>query len=243
MAVTTAMSALGLAALLALPGAHHAPAPGPSADDEPVPGADTLHVDLAARTEEERLGPGDRVEYTVRIRNSGPEALPDAQVVQFLPSTMRYVSGTAGAETDGGEAVWTRALEPGERASFRVTAEITGVREGGAHPVTTVCLRPEAGAALASCSSAVHRVYGSVPLAWIAAGLLLVTAAAAGAVAHLRRRGTRRAAPQETGAPAPETVPAAETVPAPEGSGGSVPETVPEAAPDGATVHHLDAHR
>ncbi|MFJ9556416.1 hypothetical protein ACIRPH_21585 [Nocardiopsis sp. NPDC101807] len=197
MAVTTAMSALGLAAMIALPGAHHAPGPGPSADDAAVPGADTLHVSLGTRSDEERLSPGDHVEYTIRVRNSGAGDLPDAEIVQFLPSTMRYVSGSAGTRAGVGEGqvTWTHDLASGERADFRVTGEITGVREGGAHPVTTVCLRPEPGAALAACSSAVHRVHGSAPLAWVLAGLLLLVAAAACAVGYARHRGDRRADP------------------------------------------------
>ena len=229
MAVTTAMSALGLAALIVLPGAHHAPGPGPSSDDGPVQGSESLHVSLESRSDDERLGPGDQVGYTIRVRNSGAEELPEAEVVQFLPPTVRYVSGSAGtrAGVEDGRATWTQDLAPGERASFRVTVQITGVLEDGAHPVTTVCLRPEPGAALAACSSALHRVHGSVSPVWVAAGLLLAVATAAGAAGLLRHRGPRRARP------------------APEAPGDHTPAPAPNVRTltDRATVHELDAHR
>ncbi|MEE2040446.1 hypothetical protein Q8791_24810 [Nocardiopsis sp. CT-R113] len=230
MAVTTAMSALGLAALIALPGAHHAPGPGPSTQDEAVPGAESLHVSLETPSDDERPAPGDHVGYTIRVRNSGAEALPEAEIVQFLPPTVRYVSGSAGtrAAVEDGRVTWTQDLGPGERASFRVTGEITGVLEDGAHPVTTVCLRPEPGAALAACSSAVHRVHATVPLVWVVAGLLLLAVATAvGTVGCLCHPGTRRPRP----APA---VPDNHT-----------PEPAPNvrAFTDEATVYELDAHR
>ncbi|WP_150243718.1 DUF11 domain-containing protein [Nocardiopsis quinghaiensis] len=249
MAAATTVSALGLAALIALPGVHLASGQPARAAEGAVPGADSLHVDLEARTDEERLGPGDRIRYTVRVRNFGTEPLSDAQVVQFLPSTMRYVSGTAGAEAGEGRVTWSRSLEPGERASMRVTGEITGVRDGGAHPVTTVCARPGPGTVLVSCDAALHRVHGTLPLVWVITALAFAASVAlcVGGLVRHRNVGDREPGRHETAAgrergparaPAPAPVAEAEPEPRPgrvrQPMAGPVPEAepVPEAGVD-----------
>ncbi|MBQ1084344.1 MULTISPECIES: DUF11 domain-containing protein [unclassified Nocardiopsis] len=219
MAVPAAVSALGLAALIALPGQPV------QTDDGPVPGAGSLHVTVQERSED-RLRPGDRVEYTVKVRNAGVEALPDARVVQFLPPSMRYVSG-APEGVEEGRAEWVQPLEPGERAALTVVGELTEVPEGAQQPVSTVCLRPAADASLSSCASAVHEVQRVVPMVWVVAGLLAVAAFAIAVGGYLRYRGTRGPRPE------PETPS--------NHSPGSVPNlrTFPGRAP----VYHLDAHR
>lgn len=219
MAVSSAVSAVGLAALIALPGQ---PAPE---DEGPVPGAESLHVTVAERSEE-RLRIGDRVEYTIRVRNAGYEAVPDAQVVQFLPESMRYVSG-APEGVEEGRAVWDRPLEPGQRDVLTVTAEVTTLPERGVQPVSTVCMRPAADARLASCTASVHRVHRVLPMVWAVAGVALVVAIATGVGGYLRYRGTRRprVEPEPPNDHTPEPVPDVDTI------------------PDHAPVYHLDAHR
>ncbi len=219
MALPAAVSALGLAALIALPGQPV------QADEGPVPGAGSLHVTVQ-ETSEERLRPGDRVQYTVKVRNAGHEALPDARVVQFLPPSMRYVSGAPEGVEDG-RAEWVRPLEPGERVVLNVVGELTEVPEGAQQPVSTVCLRPTADAPLSSCASTVHQVQRILPMVWVVAGLLAVAAVAFAVGGYLRYRGTR--------GPRPEPEPPSNHSP------GSVPNlrTFPGRAP----VYQLDAHR
>ncbi|CAL9578844.1 hypothetical protein SUDANB121_05017 [Nocardiopsis dassonvillei] len=223
MGVAAVMSTLGLAALVALPGIQ---APDPPETRELVPGAETLHVTLTGRAEPERLAPGDRVRYTIGVRNSGPGPVPAAEVVHILPPTMRYVTGTEGAEVDGGRVVWTRPLEAGERATFDVTGELTALPAGSGRPVSTVCLRSGADGVLASCASQEHAVLRpAVPL-WAAATAalaVLLALAGGGTALYLRTRGTRPAPPEPSNH-TPGSVPNIRTFP-------------------GATVHHLDAHR
>lgn len=219
MAVPSAVSAVGLAALIALPGQ-------PAPDEEgPVPGAGSLHVTVGERSEE-RLQVGDRVEYTIRVRNAGYEAVPDAQIVQFLPKSMRYVSGVPEGVEEG-RAVWERPLEPGQRDVLTVTAEVTALPERGVQPVSTVCMRPASDARLASCTASVHRVHHEPPMVWVVAGVALVVALATGVGGYLRYRGTRR--------------PRVE----PEPINDHTPEPTPEVGttPDHAPVFHLDSHR
>jgi uncharacterized repeat protein (TIGR01451 family) len=185
-----ALSAVGLAALIALPGIDPLGGGQGPTEDEVVPGADTLHVVVDSRAEEP-LRPGDRVRYTLRMRNSGYDDLPEAQVVQFLPPTMGLVSGPDGAEVEGGRMTWPQPLGPGERAVVRITAEVTGVPEGSDQAVGTVCLRPEPEATIASCASSVHSVRGTVPVVWVAGGVLFLVllVVGAGLVHHRRARG------------------------------------------------------
>ncbi|WP_306367611.1 hypothetical protein [Nocardiopsis sp. CC223A] len=225
MAVAAAMAALGLAALVALPGVQE---PDPAEPREVVPGAETLHVSLHKTAEHERLSPGDRVEYTIGVRNSGARAVTGAEIVHHLPPTMRYVTGTRGAEVDGGRVVWSRPLEAGERTSFTVTGELTALPEGAGRPVATACLRSGADGVLVSCASQEHEVRRSLLPLWAgvtAAVVGLLALAGGGAVFYLRTR-RPRPAPAPSGAPDPD------------------PEPVPDGdTRPGATVHRLDAHR
>ncbi|WP_159942143.1 MULTISPECIES: DUF11 domain-containing protein [unclassified Nocardiopsis] len=214
MTVATAVAAVGLAVLAALPGAAPAAAEG-------LPGAGELRVRLSASADEERLGPGDRIHYVVRVRNSGTETLREAEIVQFLPPTMRYVSGSGGAGAGEGRVTWTRSLRPGELVRMRVTGEITGVRDGGEHPVTTVCARPAPDAVLVSCDAAVHRVHAALPLVWVVTGLAFGAALALCVGAMVRHRHTH-----PTGGPPP-----AGTRPAPEPATGEPAGTDAEPVP------------
>ncbi|WDZ89252.1 hypothetical protein [Nocardiopsis sp. HUAS JQ3] len=240
MAVATAVSAVGLVALLALPGTHHAPDGSGGGGGEVVPGADSLHVALESRSEAQRLGPGDRIHYTVDVRNDGDEAVPGAEIVQFLPPTVRYVSGTSGAEPGEGRVTWSRSLEPGDRASMRFTGEVTGVRGGGEHPVATVCARPEPGAVLVSCDAAVHRVHGVVPPVWVVTGLAFAASVAlcvGGLARHRNTRDLREGEPEAPTAPVPVNADGAE-----EAAVGAARESV-GAGPDAAAEGTADRPR
>ncbi|WP_116244361.1 DUF11 domain-containing protein [Nocardiopsis sp. FIRDI 009] len=207
MSVFTALSAGGLSALLMVP----------------VPGADTLHVVVEAVVEEEPLREGNTVDLTIRVRNSGGDHLPEAQVVQFVPPTMTITSTSPEAAVEDGRLVWSGSLEPGERAVLTAVGEITGVPDGN-RSVTTVCVRPAPDATLASCSSAVHTLRGPVIAPWVAGGAALTALLVAGAVGL--RRLLRRSGPAQAEEPAP---------PGPE------PEETAEPAP--ANVYHLDSRR
>jgi uncharacterized repeat protein (TIGR01451 family) len=239
------MSAMGLAALIALPAAQPVTeGPGPR-NAEVAPGAGNLHVTVEDDVED-RLRPGDRVRYTIRVRNSGYEALPDAQIVQMLPPGTRHLSDTGEGTVDAeaSRVTWDQPLEPGERASLAVTTEVESRPEGASRTVTTVCLRPEEGAALAACTASVHRVHGVVPAVWVAAGLALVAAVAVAGGGFARYRSTRHPRPDPD--PGTDTAPEPEPEePRPEGPEDTGPDedSNVRAFPGTAPVYHLDAHR
>lgn len=243
MGVSAVMSAMGLAALIALPAAQPVAEGEDLRGAEVVPGAGNLHVTVEDDVQD-RLRPGDRVHYTIRVRNSGYEALPGAQIVQLLPSGMRHVSdsGEGVVDAEAARVVWDQPLEAGERASLAVTTEVETRPEGASRTATTVCLRPEGGAALVACTAAVHRIHGVVPVVWVATGLALVAAVAVGAGGLARYRRTRRPGPRPDPDPARTLMPEPEAPEVPEGEGPG-PEPTVHAFPGAAPVYHLDAHR
>ncbi|WP_028649073.1 DUF11 domain-containing protein [Nocardiopsis sp. CNT312] len=222
MAVRTALSAVGLAFLSAVLAAP----PDAAAQGEVVPGAGTLHVVVAADTAQP-LEEGDRVAYTIRMRNSGGRDLPEARAVQFLPPEIGFVSASSDPAVEGDRAEWAVPLGPGERAVIEVTGEVVAVPEDG-RSAATVCLRPAPEAALAACSSARHTVRTPFPPVWVAGGAGGAVLGAAAAALLLRQRRSRRPTPEEPGESGPG------------GSAEEPPEPDPEA---GAVVYHLHTRR
>ncbi|MFV2198106.1 hypothetical protein [Nocardiopsis sp. LOL_012] len=227
MAVRTALSAVGLAFLSAVLAAPPDAAAQGEDRGEVVPGAGTLHVVVAADTAEP-LEEGDRVAYTIRMRNSGGRDLPEARAVQFLPPEVGFVSASSDPAVEGDRVEWAVPLGPGERAAIEVTGEVVAVPDDG-RSAATVCLRPAPEAALAACSSTRHTVRTPFPLVWAAGGAGgAVLAAAATAGLLLRRRRSRGPGPEGPGESGP---------------GGSAEEPPEPAAEPGAVVYHLHTRR
>lgn len=220
MAVPTVMTAIGLAAVLTLSGQ------AVPAEAQEKSGESPLDITLETDTAGDRLNPGDRVEYTIRVHNTGDEAL-EAQVVQFVPGTMSHVVGSGNAEPDGTRVLWDRPLEPGERAIMVSTAEVSRAPEASSHSSATVCVRPGGGAAVRACTSVEHRIHEAVPWPMVAAAALLLFASVVGAVGYTRYRSARRPRPEP---PTPSNH-----------SPGSVPNV--RTFPGAAQVYHLHTHR
>lgn len=221
MAVPTVMTAIGLAAVLTLAGQ------AVPAGAQERPGEGPLDITLEADAAGDRLNPGDRVEYTIRVHNTGDAVLEEAQVIQFVPETMSHVIGSGNAETEGTRVLWDRPLGPGERATMVSTAEVTGVPEGSSHSSATVCVRPEDGTAVRACTSVDHRIHGAVPWPMVVAAALLLFASVVGVMGYARYRSARRPRPEP---PTPSNH-----------SPGSVPNV--RTFPGAAQVYHLDSHR
>ncbi|WP_017614387.1 DUF11 domain-containing protein [Nocardiopsis salina] len=220
MAVPRLMTAIGLAAVTTLAGSVSAPAQEDSGGDGP------LRVALEADSGEESLNPGDRVEYTIRVHNSGEDDLDAAQVVHFLPETMSHVSGSGNADPDGSQVRWEQPLEAGERSNVVSTVQVVSVPEGGSHSAATVCVRPQEGAA-GTCTAVDHRIHGAVPWTVVTSAALLLLMGIVGSVGFVRYRDSRR--------PRPEPPTPSNHTP------GSVPNV--RTFPGAAKVYHLDVHR
>lgn len=220
MAVPTVLTAIGLAAVLTLAG--QAVPVQAQEESEKSPLDITLETDTAG----DRINPGDRVEYTIRVHNTGEETLEGAQIVQFVPETMSHATGGGNADPEGTQVLWDRSLEPGERVAMVSTAEVTGAPEGSSHSSTTVCARSEGGAAVRACSSVEHRIHEALPWPVVAAAALLF-ASAVGAMGYVRCRSACRPRPEP---PTPSNH-----------SPGPVPDV--RTFPGAAQVYYLDTYR
>src|SRR5690625_4865691 len=177
MAVPRVMTAIGLAAVLTLAG-QAVPAGAQEGSGE-----GPLHITLEADAAGDRLNPGDRVEYTIRVHNTGDTVVEETQALQFGPETMAPVIGSGSAETEGARVRWDRPLGPGGRATMVSTAEVAGVPEDPSHPSATVCVRPGDGTAVRACTSVDHRIHAAVPWPMVVAAALRRFASAVGAAA------------------------------------------------------------
>ncbi|OLT30112.1 hypothetical protein BJF83_09085 [Nocardiopsis sp. CNR-923] len=164
-------------------------------------------------------------------------------MVQFIPPGMTVRPTSPGAVAEDDRIVWTGALEPGERAVLHAVGEVTGTADA-ARTVTTVCVRPDPGATLATCASSAQNVRGPAIVPWIIGGASLLVLLVTGAIALYRRL-----RPPASATPVPEGPErrGPETAPGAEGPETAARERESEGEPDGepapTNVYHLDARR
>jgi uncharacterized repeat protein (TIGR01451 family) len=191
---TTSALAVGLVALPAVMAAGHPVAP-------PQPGF-TISVNDgrgAART-------GDRLVYTVAVRDSGSVAATRVQVTQTISSGLTFISASDNGVARNGRVTWSASLPAGRTRTFRVTARVTRTPATPMRLATIACVelpdrsRPVVCAARldplpATAAQTTSRpgrsgsgvlTYGSAALAVLALGLY--TGLAARRLARSRRR-------------------------------------------------------
>ncbi len=139
---------------------------------------------------------GDRLTYTVSVRDTGTVAAPHLKITQTLSSGLKFVSASSDGVATAGQVAWHASLPAGGTRTFRVTALVarTPARElrlaaiacavlpGSSRPI--VCAahldRLPAAAAGATAGSGSSRsnllAYGAGGLAVLAAGLFTVMA-------------------------------------------------------------------
>lgn len=178
-------------------------APGAAEDTPPLPGRAALAGDRAeapgagdfdVRITPVEQGPavGDRIEYTVRVENTGAHDYPEAAIVQLLPPDLEDPEASSEGEAGPMEASWRRPLPAEEETFVGVTGRVAEPAEGFERLTTIACIRPRPTAGLVDCASHTMPVERPLPLGWIAAGAA-AAAVAAGAWVGWRRR----PAPQE----------------------------------------------
>ncbi|WP_017540609.1 hypothetical protein [Nocardiopsis halophila] len=173
-------------------------APGAAEDTPPLPGRAALAEDRAeapgAGDFELRITPveqgpavGDRIEYTVRVENTGAHDYPEAAIVQLLPPDLEDPEASSEGEAGPMEASWRRPLPAEEETFVGVTGRVGEPAEGFERLTTIACIRPRPTAGLVDCASHTMPVERPLPLGWIAGGAA-AAAAAAGAWVWWRRR-------------------------------------------------------
>jgi uncharacterized repeat protein (TIGR01451 family) len=123
-ALATVFAAISLVLISARPLTAEVPAtehgPADTIRSLDVPG---LSISLSdGRT---TIEAGDRVTYTVRLRNSGAVSVPRVEITQTLPAELKFISATGNGVTAAGEVVWHAGLPAGGQDTVRVTAQLT----------------------------------------------------------------------------------------------------------------------
>ncbi|MFJ9696294.1 hypothetical protein [Kitasatospora sp. NPDC101183] len=96
------------------------PAPAARAAD-PAP-----HLAIALDDGREHARPGDRLTWTVTLRNLGAEPVTGLRVAQDLPAGARPVTASGDAAPGAGQPAWDGlTLDPGATRTLTATAELT----------------------------------------------------------------------------------------------------------------------
>lgn len=67
----------------------------------------------------------DRVDFKVRVKNTGEDDLDNVEVIDYLPDYVDYVSGPGGATRDGNQVKWNAGhFNPGEEKEYTLQVEI-----------------------------------------------------------------------------------------------------------------------
>jgi uncharacterized repeat protein (TIGR01451 family) len=144
---------------------------------------------------------GDRLTYTVRVRDTGIAAAPHLKITQTLSPGLEFLSASGHGVATTGQVAWHASLPAGGTRTFRLTALVTRTPAqelrlsavacvavpGGGRPI--VCAAhldqlPAAAAAAESAAAAARPgsssghlpVYAAGALAVLAAGLLTAIA-------------------------------------------------------------------
>ncbi|CAO5163181.1 DUF11 domain-containing protein [Frankia sp. AiPs1] len=158
------------------------------------------------------VGVGDRVTYTVKIRNIGTVNAKDLLITQTLPAGARFVSAERNGVIRAGAVAWRTDLAAGRDTALVVHAEVTKTSPGQQRLASVVCATtdgtsrpivcaadsdrlPAGGAAGASDTGAGSHAAGG-PHGWLVAlyvGAGIVVALVAGIAGRLRWSSRRRA--------------------------------------------------
>jgi uncharacterized repeat protein (TIGR01451 family) len=201
----TAMLAVGLIAIPAAMAAGHPaasqPKPTHTASAARAPGLTISISDghVTARA-------GDKLTYTVSVRNSGAVAVRRLKVTQTLSAGLKFHSASDHGVAAGGDVSWTASLPVGGKRTFVDVARVTRTPPtllslaaiacvtlpGGSRPVVCAAHLDRLPAAAAPASRSGHSA-GNGP-AYTAAGLAVLALGLLTAIV-VRRRGRLRRQP------------------------------------------------
>ena len=212
-AMNTQASAALAVGLMAIPVAAATGHPVASRTARTMPSSRTPGLTISVTDGRGAATAGDRLTYTVRVRDTGIAAAPHLKITQTLSPGLEFLSASGHGVATIGQVAWHASLPAGGTRTFRLTALVTRTPAeelrlsavacvavpGGGRPI--VCAAhldqlPAAAAESAAAAAAAARpgsssghlpVYAAGGLAVLAAGLLT-------AIAGRRMRPKRRPA-------------------------------------------------
>ncbi|MDP9863018.1 MULTISPECIES: hypothetical protein [Streptosporangium] len=87
---------------------------------------------------------GDRLSYTVTVRNTGTADADDLRLTQSLPAGLKLLSADRHGEAEPGRVVWTVDLKAGKDTAFHTTAEVQATPDDLLRLATVACASTEA---------------------------------------------------------------------------------------------------
>ncbi|MER5419195.1 hypothetical protein [Streptosporangium roseum] len=87
---------------------------------------------------------GDRLSYTVTVRNIGTTDASDLRLTQSLPTGLKLVSADRDGKAKAGHVTWTVDLKAGRNATFHTTAEVQATPDDLLRLATVACASAEA---------------------------------------------------------------------------------------------------
>jgi uncharacterized repeat protein (TIGR01451 family) len=155
---------------------------------------------------------GDRLTYTVRVRDTGIAAAPHLKITQTLSPGLEFLSASGHGVATTGQVAWHASLPAGGTRTFRLTALVTRTPAqelrlaaiacvalpGGGRPIVCAAHLDQLPAAAAAAESAAAAARpgsssGHLPV-YAAGGLAVLAAGLLTAIAGRRMRPKRRPA-------------------------------------------------
>ena len=203
--MNTQVSAALAVGLIAIPmaAATGHPTASPTAPAVPLPRIPGLTVNITDGRA--AAAAGERLTYTVSVRDTGIAAAPHLKITQTLFPGLEFLSASGNGVATAGQVVWSTSLPAGGTRTFRVVARVTRTPARVLRLAAVACVALPGGSRPIICAAHLDRlpaataesaagsgssgskllVYAAAALAVLAAGLLTVIA---GRRVRLRRR-------------------------------------------------------
>ncbi|MYW68797.1 DUF11 domain-containing protein [Streptomyces sp. SID8379] len=125
----------------------YATASAPTSDDK------RPAVSIALTDGVSRARPGDRLHYTVTVRNDGSRPVEGLRVEQRMPDAAHHAAAGQGAKVRRGTASWRTDVAPGRPAELTSTLTLGAAGAGALRAGSTVCAYRKGSDAPLVCAS------------------------------------------------------------------------------------------
>lgn len=205
--MNTYISAALAAGLIAMPIAVATSHPGASRTGPVAPPPRIPGLTISVTDGRVAATAGDRLTYTVSVRDTGIAAVPHLEITQTLSSGLEFLWASGNGMATAGHITWHATLSAGGARTFRVVALVTrtpaqvlrlaaiacAALPGGDRPIVCAAHLDQLPAADAE-SAAASGSSGRKPLAYAAAGLAMLAVGLLTVIAGRRVRLRRRQA-------------------------------------------------
>jgi uncharacterized repeat protein (TIGR01451 family) len=193
--------------LIAIPVAAATGHPGASRAARAMPSPRTPGLTISVTDGRAAATAGDRLTYTVSVRDTGIAAAPHLKITQTLSPGLEFLSASGNGMAKAGQVAWDASLPAGGTRTFRLTALVTRTpaREvrlaaiacvalpGGGRPIVCAAHLDQLPAAAAESAARSGSSSGNLPV-YAVGGLAVLAAGLLTAIASRRMRPKRRPA-------------------------------------------------